>query len=400
MLITVLEQGLTKSSPNSVGNLLVSSLKSGKYDSFYAFSAFASRAGVNGLKVPIQDAVSKGLKVNMVVGVDQKGTSKAALKAINRLNVNSYVYYQSSPSIYHPKMYFFEGKKESLLIVGSSNLTSQGLFTNIETSVHILLNNALQVDVDFVNKLKATYFSFFSLSDQNLQKINKKLIKNLVDAGIVPTEKERRANHVKSNKVIPKSAKSILKGLFPKRSLSQIPQSFKSKRMIKKGVKVRLPKTAAVGSKKVATSQFNKLLWESSPLTERDLAIPKGSNTNPTGSMLFKKGITAGIDQRHYFRDKVFVNLQWVNDPSPNQHKERAIGSFELWINGFNHGTFNLRISHDTRTNTKTYLQNNSVTQISWGATKHLVGDPNLLGKKLELYSLDPNMTEFKIVIQ
>jgi len=52
------------------------------------------------------------------------------------------------------------------------------------------------------------------------------------------------------------------------------------------------------------------LIWESGKLTERDLNIPKGSNTNPTGSMLFKKGKTEDIDQRHYFRDTVFSALK------------------------------------------------------------------------------------------
>ena len=191
MIITLLELGLTNSSRSSAGHLLVSALNSNKYDNFYAFSAFASRAGINGLKSHIQNAVSNGLVVNIIVGVDQKGTSKAALKAIRRLKVNSYVFYQKSPSIYHPKMYLFEGKNESQLIVGSSNLTSQGLFSNIEISVQVQLDNTIQSDLDFVNDIKTTYSSLFKLNDQNLQKITKSLIKNLVKSGIVPTEKER-----------------------------------------------------------------------------------------------------------------------------------------------------------------------------------------------------------------
>ena len=198
MLITVLEQGLTNSSPNSVGNILIDALNSKKYNSFYAFSAFASKAGINGLKSTIQYAVSSGMVVNIIVGVDQKGTSKAALKSIRRLNVNSFVFYQKSPSIYHPKMYLFEGKDESQLIVGSSNLTSQGLFRNIETSVLINLDNSDKSDIDFVKDLKNKYSSLFGLNDQNLQKITKSLIKDLVNAGIVPTEKERKSNHAKN----------------------------------------------------------------------------------------------------------------------------------------------------------------------------------------------------------
>jgi len=398
MQITVLEQGLTNSSPNSVGRILISSLSSGKYIRFSAFSAFASRAGINGLRIPIQNAVSKGLEVNIIVGVDQKGTSKAALKAIRRLKVNSYIFYQKSPSIYHPKMYLFEGKDESQLIIGSSNLTSQGLFRNIETSVLISLDNAIRSDIDFVKDLKNTYSSLFGLNDPNLQKITKPLIKNLVKAGIVPTEKQRKSNHAKSKTT--QNVKSILSSLFPSRSLSKIPSAFKAVKKSKKRKKSKRNNLATVSAVPVLPSYSNKLLWESKPLTKRDLGIPTGANTNPTGSMLLKKGLISDIDHRHFFRDQVFFNLQWTSDPFPKQHKERAIGQFELLINGVNHGVHDLQISHDTRTSTTTYLQNNSVTQISWGPTKTLIGDPALLGKKLDLYSLNSNKTKFKIVIQ
>ena len=37
---------------------------------------------------------------------------------------------RDSISIFHPKIYLFEGTDKSELIIGSSNLTSQGLFTN------------------------------------------------------------------------------------------------------------------------------------------------------------------------------------------------------------------------------------------------------------------------------
>ncbi len=401
MLIKVLEQGLTSSSSDSIGNILIGALISKKYNNLYAFSAFASRAGIRGLSSSIQSATSNGMIINIIVGVDQKGTSKAALKSIRRLKVNSFVFYQRAPSIYHPKMYFFEGKDESLLIVGSSNLTSQGLFSNIETSVHIQLDNYLKEDADFIQDVKNTYTSLFNLNDPNLQKITKSLIKNLVKAGIVPTEKERKASHFKNKKTSSNSAKAILNNLFPSRASSKIPQVFRSAHKKKKAkVKPQAISSKSKGLQVTAQTSITKLLWESKPLTERDLAIPKGSNTNPTGSMLFKKGITVGIDHRHYFRDTVFVNLTWTKDSRPNQHKERAIGNFEIWINNVNKGTYDLRISHDTRTNTTTYNQKNSVTQISWGETKSIIGDPTLLGKKLELYSINSTNTKFKIVIQ
>src|SRR5690606_12756867 len=64
-------------------------------------------------------------------------------------------------------------------------------------------------------------------------------------------------------------------------------------------------------NKDITTEEDWILMWESNGLTERDLNIPTGPNTNPTGSMLFKKGNMDDIDQRHYFREDVFVDLDW-----------------------------------------------------------------------------------------
>ncbi len=64
------------------------------------------------------------------------------------------------------------------------------------------------------------------------------------------------------------------------------------------------------------------LVWESKPLSERDLSIPKGANTNPTGSMGFKKGLYDQIDQRHYFYDDVFNDLSWKPDAPGSRNLE------------------------------------------------------------------------------
>ena len=38
------------------------------------------------------------------------------------------------------------------------------------------------------------------------------------------------------------------------------------------------------------------------------------ATTHATGSMLWKKGATEDIDQRHFFRDEVFADIDWGTD--------------------------------------------------------------------------------------
>lgn len=130
-----------------------------------------------------------------------------------------------------------------------------------------------------------------------------------------------------------------------------------------------------------------KLIWESGPLTKRDLNIPSGNNTNVTGSMLFKKGKLENIDQRTYFRNVIFRCLEWSADTLPGKgHLERAHARFTLVIKGKYSGEWSLVLTHNTLTDTPAWAQHNAMTKISWGACKKLIADPSLLGASLKLY--------------
>jgi hypothetical protein len=118
--------------------------------------------------------------------------------------------------------------------------------------------------------------------------------------------------------------------------------------------------------------------------------------------MLFKKGKMEGIDQRHYFRDEVFSSLPWVTGSTPaTAHIERATAFFHIIIEDIHYGVFPLILSHNTKTDTKTYAQNNSMTSLSWGKVKNLIAKEKLIGKTANLYR-DPNSenNEFTLKIE
>ena len=175
----------------------------------------------------------------------------------------------------------------------------------------------------------------------------------------------------------------------------------KRKRMLKVKVKEGLggAEAAAVVPVPSAPSPDFTLVWESDGLAERDLNVPSRTNTNPTGSMLWKKGAGEEFDQRHYFRDEVFAKLDWKPD-AKQPHQERAIAKFHLVIKGLNYGVFDLKLSHDTRKNTETYKQGNSMTRVHWGKTiKPHIAKPDLLGRTMSLYRKEGNPPEFVIEV-
>jgi len=103
--------------------------------------------------------------------------------------------------------------------------------------------------------------------------------------------------------------------------------------------------------------------------------------------MLLKKGKMLNIDQRHYFREVIFTELEWEFDTRPNKsHLERTSTSFEIIIKGITYGIFKLRLSHNSKTDTRAYEQRNSMTQIHWGPIKKYIAKKDLLNCIFRLY--------------
>jgi len=389
MTITLLGQGFENESENSVGKHLIKMLAEKDYNTFIGISAFSTQAAIKGLSTHISKAKKHLKTIQIITGVDQKVTSKEALEELLKLEIDAFVFYHPSKTIFHPKIYLFEGEAKSTLIIGSSNLTSQGLFKNIETSILVNIDNSIEEDRKIVFELKEYFKGIFDFSDPNLQKLSQEIISDLVNAKVVPTEAERKALQAKFDKTEKEEVDESFSKKFPKRSIPGIPREFKGKSTPKEKSESEPIEPSIIKSNQT------QLLWTSGPLTERDLNIPKGKNTNPTGSMNFKKGKTLGIDQKTYFRNEVFADLIWEKIG----HLEKTTVFMKLIIDNSNYGNFEFKLSHDPRTNTASYKQNNSMTSVSWGDVKKHIAKDEYIGKSASLF-VNEITREFILVIK
>ena len=385
MKITFLGQGFEAESKNSVGNTIIRLFKETKFSSFTGISAFASEAGVVGLSECIESGADFFETLNLIVGIDQEGTSKKALKEIDELGINSYLFYQKESPIFHPKIYLFEGENDTTLIVGSSNLTARGLFGNIESSLMVEFKNDNPDGIKLLKELKDYYKTLFDFTDPNLFKISPDIINQFVNEGIVPTRKVWKKKHKKDT-----SEKAPQEGTYleiPKRKTVKIPSNFKGRYKSNKAVSKLISELEIEKNFELKNKEDNQLVWRSGTLTERTLNIPTGKTTNATGSMGLTKGALKNIDHRHHFRDVVFSDLDWEFDTVPSKsHIERANVNIKIVILGVEYGNYNLKLSHNTRTDITSYIQRNSMTQLSWGDAKSLVGQKELIGKTASLY--------------
>lgn len=353
---------------------------------FLVSTAFMTSGGISLIETNLRTHAAVS---TIFVGIRNGITSSQGLQKALDFGCRIYVVDTGSSNIlFHPKIYLSRNSIEAHVMIGSANLTAGGMNNNIEASfllrldLSITQNQLLIADIE--DKLMALPSGF---PQHVLEVMGPSMIADLLAAGRVIDE---------SIAPPPEPA-----GASRNRDLDTTPRMPLQTRPLRRQRSiVRTPRPTAIspagGAATVPTSptpvmrtrrDHLLLVWESRPLTERYLTIPSGSTTNPTGSMLFTKGTLEGIDQRSYFRDVVFGSLMWSFDTAPSSsHLERAEARFGIIIKDIDYGVYTLRLTHNTRTDTRTYEQRNSMTLLHWGAARPLIARRDLLGRTLSLY--------------
>jgi len=380
MQIDILSHGFDTISKLSVGSQLIKLFADNSFHTFTGISAFSSKGGINGLSRHLIPAKKHLTHITIITGIDLKGTTKEALEALLDLNINAFVFYQSQDTIFHPKIYLFEGMDKSELIIGSSNLTSKGLFANVESSVAIKIDNKVEADRKIIEQLKIYFKGIFDETDPNLKKLSKKLINQLVNANIIPTEAEKKAEFGKPEKTLKKKASDAILKLFPPRKSFDIPIEFRGATKSKKKIP---PKTEEENTEH--PNSRGKLVWTRRKLPSS--SVQGGSvGTNPTGGLrlvqddYMVKGIK--IDQTIYFRHALFGKYNW-KEIRKNPFVEASTIPFEVTIFNKFIGKFELEVRHKPSGEAG---QGNYTTSISWGILGEEIRSLNLTGKRLDLY--------------
>ena len=358
--------------------------------------AFLTQRGFDLLKDELKPIVDK---VEVFAGIRNGITSAQGLLACVECGCRTYTVDTGSRGVvFHPKIYLSKNDAKARLVLGSANLTVGGLNSNIEASLKVVADLNTADDAALVADLEAKISGMVTDFPEHVVQI-KTLdeIKSLLAAGRLIDE---------SVKPAPSPS-----GSSGNRGLDTVPQMKLDKKKLKLGA---VTKIKSVAPNKVpkgaqpskiptlgapATEQL-VLVWESKPLTRRPLNIPTAAKTNPTGSMLFTKGKTLGIDQKTYFRKKVFSGLGWKADAAvKKKHLERAKAKFRIIIKDVNYGVFEMSLTHDSRTDSGTFEENNSVTQLHWGEVKPLVALEDLLDRTMLLYRVDKQPDLFVLEI-
>ena len=212
------------------GDVILGALQGGLYNNFIGFSAFVSIGGVNNLKDGITSFISNGGSVSLYVGVDLHATSKEALKALIDANIPTKIVYSPNSVVYHPKVYLFRGNTNHMVIVGSSNLTTSGLFQNVESSICVKFNDGDAQGMELENSILRYFDKIIDGTSGSVRDLTEETLQLLVDSNIVLSETSlRKARKTMDDSLpdVPVSANKKVNGKFAKLTVARPPKGHK-----------------------------------------------------------------------------------------------------------------------------------------------------------------------------
>lgn len=156
-------------------------LISKKYTTFRALIAYISWGGLQLIHKEMEEFYDSGNKIFMIVGIGEGVSEPDALRYLMQRFTKAAIYVFHVPLPYytfHPKIYIFSNRRESLILIGSNNLTTGGLLSNTECCIKLLLNHrtdsTLYNNINSIWEMYATPKPPFHI--KNLQKINEKIL--------------------------------------------------------------------------------------------------------------------------------------------------------------------------------------------------------------------------------
>ncbi len=168
MNIHVLQQPFDEAGRLSrLGAELINQLTSGNFNEVHIFSAYVTRSGTQRLGPALQGITRSGGICRAVIGINNGLTSVQAVNDLHRAGVEVLGLNTGNSILYHPKVYVLRGASRAWISIGSSNLTGEGLYRNVETNTLIELDLAMAADVAIVNQVLAALNRFRDTYRQN-----------------------------------------------------------------------------------------------------------------------------------------------------------------------------------------------------------------------------------------
>jgi uncharacterized protein len=182
--------------------------------------AYMRVSGLRPLYTTLQALCARSGRISGAVGIDQGITTIEALELLRQLSSDSTVVCTVSNYIYHPKLYLVEGDTWACAVVGSANLTRDGLYRNVEFGTILHLDLASSADIKIYQDYDVFLKELLNPRNPNVQPLNATTLTWLAEMVIVEDEARvpEPQSVLRSRRVTAK-----LKDFFPSLPVPSVP---------------------------------------------------------------------------------------------------------------------------------------------------------------------------------
>lgn len=353
--------------------------------SLTAVVAWGRFGGLRRLEPEIVAFRERGGQLRVVLGIDEGGATLPGLTLAVRLADQPFVFHDRTARTFHPKMYLAQGPDKAILLVGSSNLTAGGLFSNYEASLEAEFE--LPGEEAAGALVGARGYIEMLLEDEHLcRPLDGGLIESLMEDpryGISRGERRRRTSKASLPTGIEDGeadqhgeADGVGVGAFgPSRHgktlappLSQEAREELDELEGEAGGETGPappvpPSTVDAPAAPIAGQPEVEETW-TKVLPASDAQHPPSEKSNPLGNMRLTRS-THDIPWLTWFRHEMFGGEDWVEGRDRKRNpKETATVPFRVTIDGESHGLIDLEVDHASHREEE---QLNHATVLHWG---------------------------------
>ena len=171
-----------------LGELINRELDSGNYVHAEIWVAYATAGGTSRLYGALEAFIRSGHHADVHVGLNNGVTSGQAVEHMLKAGATVYGFDTGGTNLFHPKIYLLRGPASTLVSVGSSNLTSEGLFRNFEANTITSFDPNEGADVNALNELTAVLRNLRALTT-NCRVITTARLPGLFASGLLLDER-------------------------------------------------------------------------------------------------------------------------------------------------------------------------------------------------------------------
>lgn len=350
-----------------IGRSITTVLAQGTVDHFWVVTAWAKRSGLSRLAAAIQALRERGGKAEAVIGVDEGGATLEGLELAAELFDPVYVFHDPGPRTFHPKLYVAESPSSALALIGSSNLTKGGLFTNYEAALEVSLDKSAETDQELLREIRDYYESLLATGDA-VQLLDENLIGHLSEIAVITSEaaQNKGFQRRRSQQRAQSRFGSAVKGLAhaPPPQVEAAPDDEADEDV---AARVPAPDEQARGDQPAVVADppgIRAVWWKR--LSASDAQHPPSSDSAVTGVLRLSK---AGhpIDWRTYFRRDFFGSEAWATREVSGRPAEEVTVTFRVRVDDAGLGDIPLRIDHAPHREAD---QNNVPTVLHWAPSQ------------------------------